>query len=164
MRVIAKASGITPGAVYKHFSSKADLLFEVTKRAVQSIPLFTESSRDGADAARLPTLAAAYTEPELKLLRQLSIEMHAASARDRKVSRVLARSDEHAIRQTAAAIERAQRSGKLDPKLDPMMVASAFSVFMMGLVHMETLIPHLVGDRTWSEFVRNRAAALLGVL
>src|SRR5271170_585848 len=35
---IAKASGITAGAIYKHFDSKSDLFFEVVRRAVQSAP------------------------------------------------------------------------------------------------------------------------------
>src|SRR5258706_12795067 len=73
MPAIAKASGVTAGAIYKHFKSKADLLFEVTRRALESIPFFIQASQREHDAATLPSLAALYTQPELKLLRQLSI-------------------------------------------------------------------------------------------
>ena len=164
MRVIAKASGITPGAVYKHFASKADLLLEVAKRAVQSIPMFIQSADGAEDATALPLLGAAYTEPGLKLLRQLSIEVHAASTKDRKVNRVLSHSDERAIGQMAESIATAQRVGKLDSALDPKLVACAFIVFIMGLTHMDTLLPHLVGDVVWREFVRDRIAKLIGVV
>src|SRR6266851_4636293 len=86
IRMIAKASRITPGAVYKHFSSKADLLFEAMERLVQSTPMMAQGAKDGDDGTLLPLVAAAYTEPDLKLLRQLSIEIHYASTRDKKVN------------------------------------------------------------------------------
>jgi len=163
MPAIAKASGITAGAIYKHFESKADLLFEVVKRALQSIPLFVHDGDQGNDAAALASLAAAYTEPELKLVRQLSIELHSAAAKDAKIFRVLLRGDEAAMRRMSESVGRAQQAGKLDPSLNPELVARALSVFIMGLTHMETLHPHLVGDRGWHDFVRGRIAALIGL-
>ncbi len=164
MRDIARAAGITPGAVYKHFESKGDLLLEVVNRALQSIPLFVQGALGSDDAHALPGLAAAYTEPGLKLLRQLSIEVHSASTKDRKVNRVLTRSDELAMRRIGDAVANAQRAGKLDPALDPDFVARAFSVFIMGLTHMDTLLPGLVGNRAWHAFVRDRVAKLIGLL
>src|SRR5271169_5739472 len=41
MPAIAKASGVTAGAIYKHFESKADLLFEVVRSALSSVRLFS---------------------------------------------------------------------------------------------------------------------------
>jgi AcrR family transcriptional regulator len=164
IRDIARAAGITPGAVYKHFASKGHLLLEVVNRALHSIPLFVQGAAGDDDARALPDLAAAYTEPELKLLRQLSIEVHSASTKDRKVNRVLTRSDELAMRQIGAAVAKAQRAGRLDPSLDPDFVARAFSVFIMGLTHMDTLLPELIGNRAWHAFVRDRVAKLIGLL
>ena len=54
MPAIAKASGITAGAIYKHFDSKADLFFEVVRRAVQSIP--PPAATASASGAELLTL------------------------------------------------------------------------------------------------------------
>lgn len=163
MPEIAEASGITAGAIYKHFKSKADLLFQVVTRAVQSIPLFVQAAESRRDATALPRLAAVYTEPEVKLLRQLSIEMHSAAGRDSKVERVLAQSNRLAIERMTESIAAAQREGKLDCTLDPAFVASAISVFIMGLTHMETLLPNLVGDSGWREFVRGRIATIMGL-
>ena len=56
----------------------------------------------------------------------------------------------------------AQREGKLDPKLTPEFVARLFCVFVMGLLHMDTLLPNLIGDKSWRDFVYERIAALIG--
>jgi hypothetical protein len=41
--------------------------------------------------------------------------------------------------------------------------ARALMVFLMGLHHMETLHPQLIGDRAWREFVASHVTALLGL-
>jgi AcrR family transcriptional regulator len=161
MPAIAKASGITAGAIYKHFKSKGELLLEVVKRSFESTPLFMQNSA-AATAAALPRLASVYTEPELKLVRQLSIEVHSAASRDSEVSRVLALSDEAAMQYISDAIALAQREGKLDPKLNPEFAARMFCVFVMGLLHMDTLLPNLTGDKSWRDFVHERISTLIG--
>jgi AcrR family transcriptional regulator len=163
MPAIAKASGITAGAIYKHFEGKGELLYEVVTRSFLSSPLFAHSSERGNDATALAHLAAAYTEPALKLVRQLSIEVHSAAARDDKVRQVLTKWDRLIMGQISASIASAQKAGKLDPTLDPDQVARAFCILIMGLIHMDTLLPELVGDGSWRQFVRERAALLIGV-
>src|SRR5580658_7190922 len=98
MPAIAKASGITAGAIYKHFDSKADLFFEVVRRAVQSIPL-PAATGSASGVALLPAIAAMYTTLRLKLLRQLAVEIHSASVKDPRVRRLLRRSLDLTIRQ-----------------------------------------------------------------
>jgi AcrR family transcriptional regulator len=163
MPAIAKASGVTAGAIYKHFDSKADLLFEVTRRALASIPLFVQAAERKNDATALVELAAAYTQPELKLLRQLSIEVHSAATRDAKVKRVLSVSDERAVQGISEIIAAAQRGGEIDPKMNPDFTACAFSIFIMGLTHMDTLFPRLIGNSSWREFLSDRIGALIGL-
>ena len=163
MPAIAKASGITAGAIYKHFEGKGELLYEVVTRSFLSSPLFAHSSERGNHASALARLAAAFTEPALKLVRQLSIEVHSAAARDAKVRQLLTKSDRLAMGRISASIASAQKAGELDPTLDPDHVARVFYILIMGLIHMDTLLPDLVGDGSWREFIRERAALLIGV-
>jgi hypothetical protein len=32
----------------------------------------------------------------------------------------------------------------------------------MGLLHMDTLVPNLIGDKSWRDFMHERMAALIG--
>ena len=162
MPAIAKASGITAGAIYKHFDSKADLFFEVVRRTVQSIPL-PAATGSASGAALLPAIAATYTTRSLKLFRQLAVEIHAASVAHPRVRRLLRQSLDVTIRQIGDEVANAQRAGALDPTADPELLASAAMVFIMGLMHMETLLPHLVDDRKWRDFVQARVGTLMGL-
>jgi AcrR family transcriptional regulator len=160
MPAIARASGVTAGAIYKHFESKADLLFEVVRNALSSLPLF---SAPGNELDLLLRQVAIYTEREAKPLRQISLEIHSASRKHPKVRSILRRALEMNIQQLRRTIEPAQRAGKIDPVVDADLSANAVIVFMMGLAHLETIAPHLVGDLRWRRFVEDRVAALLGI-
>jgi AcrR family transcriptional regulator len=163
MPTIAKASGITAGAIYKHFDGKADLFFEVVRRTVQSVPSPDTADAATAGIALLPRIAAMYTTPGLKLLRQLAVEIHYASAKHPRVGELLRRSLDATIEQISAHIVAAQQAGELDRDVDPVLLASAVMAFIMGLMHMDSLLPHLVGDLKWHNFVQDRVATLIGL-
>jgi len=163
MPAIAERSGITAGAIYRHFASKAELLLEVVKRALEALPLSFERSDGGEDAAVLPEVAARFTDPSLTLLRQLALEVHAAARRDPEVRALLSAYNETVMRRIRALVEAAPHAGLGGATRDPEFAARALVVFLMGLNHMDTLHPHLVGDRAWREFVAAHVAALLGL-
>jgi AcrR family transcriptional regulator len=163
MPAIAERSGITAGAIYRHFKSKAELLLEVVKRALGALPLSFERSSGTDDAALLPEFAARLTDPALTLLRQLSVEVHAAARRDPEVRRLLAAYNETALRKIRALLEGEQQARPRDARWAPEFTARALTVFLMGLNHMDTLHPQLVGDRSWREFVAAHVAMLLSL-
>jgi AcrR family transcriptional regulator len=161
MPAIAKASGITAGAIYRHFDSKDDLFFEIVKRAVQAAR--PDPPQAGFEAARdLPRMAGAWTGQPLKLLRELAVEIHSASAKHPRVRRLLRQSLDRQLSDLAGSIMDAQRAGTLASGNPPLTATAAFA-FILGLMHMETLAPALVGDERWRAFVETRMAALLGV-
>jgi AcrR family transcriptional regulator len=162
MPMIAQASRITAGAIYKHFDSKEALFFEVVGRAVEATPI--PASDQEFDAARdLPRVVASYTTRQAKLLRQLAVEVHSASATHGKVRGLLKRSLEVRIAQLRTGILVAQQAGTLERSIDAELLACTIIVFSLGLMHMETVAPHFIGDGKWHAFVEERVAALLGV-
>jgi AcrR family transcriptional regulator len=164
MPAIAEQSGITAGAIYRHFDSKAELLLEVVRHALRSPPVSVRAREHGGfDAATLPEVAASYTASDLKPMRQLSLEVHAAASRDPSVERLLTDFDANLTRQLREGIELAQQQGLVDPSLDAQKSACFYAVLIMGLNHMDTLHPSLVGDADWRRFVADRVAALLGL-
>jgi AcrR family transcriptional regulator len=153
MPEIARVSGITAGAIYKHFASKDDLFFEVVRRAVQIAEI---------PSTGLPQLVSAYSNPELTLLRRVAVEIHHASASHPKVRKMLRGSIDVRVEQLRDGIRDAQRHGRAARDLDAELLANTVMVFIIGLMHMETVAPHLIGDATWRDFVEGRMKALLG--
>jgi AcrR family transcriptional regulator len=162
MPAIAEASGITAGAIYKHFASKEDLFFEVVRHAVETAPLPPMPPSFDL-AGDLPRLVAGYTAPRLERLRKLAVEVHHASAKHPKVRKLLRRSVGGQIEELGRGIAASQAAGRLDASLDSELAATAVMVFVLGLMHMETVAPRRVGDAAWQDFVAGRVAALLGV-
>jgi AcrR family transcriptional regulator len=163
MPAIAAQSGITAGAIYRHFASKAELLLEVVKRALEALPFSFERSSAKGDAELLPEVAARLTDPALTLLRRLSVETHAAASRDPEVNKLLSAYTETVLQRIRALLEPPARVRPYDATQAPEFTARALMVFLTGLSHMDTLHPRLVGDQAWREFVASHVAALLGL-
>lgn len=163
MPAIATQSGITAGAIYRHFASKAELLLEVVKRALEALPFSFERSSGKKETALLPEVAARLTDPALMLLRRLSVEMHAAASRDPEVHKLLAAYNEMALRRIRALLESPSQTRPHDAIRASEFTACALMVFLTGLSHMDTLHPQLVGDQAWRQFVAAHVAALLGL-
>jgi AcrR family transcriptional regulator len=159
MPMIAKASGITAGAIYKHFDSKVALFFEVIRGAVESTVL---SAATGPGGMTLPNVVAGFTTPDRARFRQLAVEIHSASLKHPEVRHLLRRSIDGQIVDISNEIAAGQRAGTIEPADNPELAASAVMVFIMGLMHMETLVPHLVGKADWADLVASRIALLLG--
>src|SRR5262245_11506373 len=163
MPAIAALSGITAGAIYRHFTSKAELLLEVVKRALEALPFSFERSSGKEEAALLPEVAARLTDPALTLLRRLSVETHAAANRDPEVNKLLSAYTETVLQRIRTLLEPQSQTRLHDATRAPEFTAHALIVFLTGLSHMDTLHPQLVGDQGWREFVAAHVAALLGL-
>ena len=164
MPAIAKQSGITPGAIYRHFESKAQLLVEVVRYALATLPTSIRVLEPTKlVASDLPEFAASYTTPGYKLIRQLSLEIHAAGSRASDAMTLLSKVNEEAARVVSCSIAVAQSNGTLDRSLDPDFAAIFFQATVMGLAHLDTLQPGLIGNQAWHDFILDRLSAVLGL-
>jgi AcrR family transcriptional regulator len=163
MRDIAKLSGITAGAIYTHFDNKAELLMEVVKRALDSLPLSANLITGEEDPEILLENAAIHTDPGARMLRRLSLEVHSAAARDKDVKALLLDYDEMVMAKLRKVIERGHRKGNIDRTHQPEFTVRAVAVFIMGLNHLDTLSPQLLGDPSWRRFVTATVTSLLGL-
>jgi AcrR family transcriptional regulator len=153
---IASRAGVTGGALYRHFASKAELLLEVVAQAVHALPLAERLA--GADAPEprfFAQLVSIYAEPGLRRVRRLAIEIHAAASRDAEAARLLL---EFNRRMHASLCEQLRRTV---PELDVERTASLLLVLVMGLAHLDTLEPERIGDAGFARFLEDAVGTLL---
>jgi len=163
IQTIARAADLTSGTIYRHFESKAALLLAVVSRAVHAIPL-AESLDDtrGALPADIAKLVSIYASPALARTRRLAIEVHAAASREPDARAQLMAFNEQMHAACATKIRACIASGLVAADVDPERAASLLLVMIMGLAHLETLQPGLVGDRRFARYVENAVFGLLG--
>ena len=159
---IAAAADLTSGTIYRHFDSKAALLLEVVRRAVHGVPLSDrlndESCAEPADLARLVSV---YADPSLRRTRRLAIEIHAAASRDPNARAQLLIFNKKMHSSIVRKIDGCKRAGLISDDLDAKHTTSLLLVMIMGLAHLETLEPDLVGDRVWTRFIESSVHAVL---
>jgi TetR/AcrR family transcriptional regulator, cholesterol catabolism regulator len=160
---IAQRAGLTVGALYRHFSAKGELLLDVVRRALTSLPIARHMRGDSGRADLLPEMVALYMAPASRRLRRLTIELHTAASRDRKVARLLREFSERMAEDTRARIETGRRDGRLKPAWDPDLSARFLMVLIAGLAHVDTLYPTLLANPDWRNLVLEGVAILLGM-
>jgi AcrR family transcriptional regulator len=159
---IAERAGVTSGAVYRHFESKADLLLHVVEQAIHGIPLAEKLASAGKTTPRVfSELVAAYASPRVRRLRRLAIEIHAAASRDKDAAELLSEFNRRTREALRLRLEHCIETGALPAKLDVERTSSLLLVLVMGLTHLDTLEPGLLGDRDWARFLETSVERLL---
>jgi AcrR family transcriptional regulator len=163
IQAIAARADITSGTIYRHFESKAELLLAVVDEAVFAIPLFARLTSDEENTdAFFARLVSAYADPELRQVRRLAIEIHAAASRDDDAAALLNRFNQQIRSGLCQRLEQCIRAGALPSDLDIARTASLLLVIVMGLAHLDTLEPDLLGDANWTHFLEAAVGRLLG--
>lgn len=160
--LIAERAGLTVGALYRHFPSKGDLLLDVVRRALTSLPIARHMRGDRGRAELLPQMVALYLAPAARPLRRLVIELHSAASRNPRVARLFREFSERMAHDTRVRIEAGRRDGILKAVGDADFAARLLMVWIAGLAHVDTLYPALAANPAWRNFVLGNVAALLG--
>jgi AcrR family transcriptional regulator len=163
IQAIAARAGVTSATIYRHFDSKADLLLGVVEEEVHAIPLAEHRRAGGADPLdSFGRLVATYAEPARRQIRRLAIELHAAASRDPAASELLLAFNQRVHADLARRLRDGVAAGVLPPDLAVERAASLLLVVVMGLCHLDTLEPRLLGDAAWRRFLASATRRLLG--
>jgi AcrR family transcriptional regulator len=156
---IAAAAGVSNGALYAHFPSKADLLVDALRTHGRRLlaDLFA------ADPNRSITemlLAVGRLLPRRREPRgYLIVEAMVAARRDQDVARPMRDYVDEWADWLSELVRLAQAGGELDPVLSPNALAHFCLLLSMG----SALVPpdlHAVGDEEWAALLTRLAAAL----
>jgi AcrR family transcriptional regulator len=159
---IAARADLTVGALYRHFSAKGELLLDVMRRALTSMPIARHMRGDSGRAELLSDMVALYMAPASRRLRRIVIELHTVASRDRRVARLLREFSERMAQDTRTRIETGRRENKLEATHDPDLAARLLMVLIAGLAHVDTLYPSLLDNPEWRRFVQETVGSLLG--
>jgi AcrR family transcriptional regulator len=160
---IAVRAGLTVGALYRHFSAKGELLLDVVRRALTSLPIARHMRGDSGRADLLPEMVALYMAPASRRLRRIVIELHTAASHDPRVGLLLREFSERMAQDTRARVETGRAAGTLESIYDPDLAARLLMVLIAGLAHVDTLYPTLLENPNWGRLVKGVVATLLGV-
>jgi AcrR family transcriptional regulator len=166
LSAIAERADLTSGAIYAHFDSKADLLLAVVRRALEASPLndLAGSNPEPEDASPIPGLVSMYADPERRRLRRLAVEVHAAAVQDKSVADLLTQGNRRVADAFRKHIDLATGCGEFDhsdhsPSSDH--IARFLLILTMGLSHLDTLDPDLIGDRDFQTWLEQVVAGVL---
>ncbi|MEV7808152.1 TetR family transcriptional regulator [Microbispora sp. NPDC088329] len=156
---IAAAAGVSNGALYAHFGSKAELIVAALRahgpRLLADL-LAADPSRPVADLL----LAVGRKLPRSRDARgSLIVEALVAARRDEDVARPMRDYVGERADWLSGLVRAAQDAGQIDPALSPGALAQFCLLLSMG----SALVPrdlHAVGDEEWSALLTRLVAAL----
>ncbi len=159
---IGERIGITSGAVYRHFNNKADILLALVKKDLHAVPITEKlASKDRPSLDMFAKLISVYLDPSLLLVRRLSVEIHAAAARDPEAAALLKAFTDKARQSLCERLETAKQYELVPEHLDVLQTANILLILIMGLANIDTLDPSLIGNRKVMRFLEESVKIML---
>jgi len=161
MQEICAEAGISPGALYRYFDSKAAIIAAIAEDECRAFhDLLARTQRQGGLVEALCVLARNFFEHTAED-GALVADLFAEAARDAVLSKTLALSDAESVAQAAAAIRAAQERGEADPRLDAVEAAHTLFATMSGIGLRRAMLHRTDVESSVAEF-RNLAERYLG--
>jgi AcrR family transcriptional regulator len=136
---ICEEAGLSPGAVYRYFSSKDDIIVATVEESVVRSAHFFQALAVEEDI--FPVLEHMLEEhfqrleqPERNTYYKVRMQLWAEAAQNPGVKERLQLIRHEAVQQYAAAIKKGQKSGYINPDLDAQAVSVAIMASLDGFV------------------------------
>ncbi|MFC5748972.1 TetR/AcrR family transcriptional regulator [Actinomadura rugatobispora] len=152
---IARRAGLSVGAIYSNYGTKAELLGHAIAAhvPVQLAELFATDSTDTALDLMIQLGAALPTRTDRQGV--MLIESFAAARRDPAVAAMIATGLERRLGVFRATVERAQRDGAVRPGLDPVALAYLCQSVVLGSLIMNGLDTPRPDPAAWAAVIEH---------
>lgn len=157
---IAREAGVTTGAIYNHFDSKADLLTAAIRE--QGPGAFTDliDAEPSLSAIEVFRRLGVQLPERSHLLSGPIMEIIVATRRDVDVAKALTVSVSESERQRGELIERGQRDGQVAPQIDPAALTRFTTIIGFGSMVADALGLDPVGQREWADVIEHMLSAV----
>ena len=156
---IATAAGVSNGALYAHFSSKADLLVDALRTHGRRLLADLFAADPNRSVTELLLAIGRWLPRRRDPRGYLIVEALVAARRDQDVARPMRDYIGERADWLSELVRLAQAGGELDPVLSPNALAHFCLLLAMG----SALVPpvlHAVGDEEWAALLARLVAAL----
>lgn len=162
MQEICEASSISAGALYRYFPSKEDIIVALTEQEREETRALTDFLTGSDDvAAQLsaiaPDLVKALTEPQYG---RLVLELGAEASRNPAVGEAFGRNEAELRDALQAAVERAQKAGFVDDRLDVQATVFLLMALWDGMAGRSAFSPDIEPSRLGGSLQRFIAGLL----
>jgi AcrR family transcriptional regulator len=153
---IATSAGLSPGAIYNHYRTKAELLMAVVQRSAGQALLRLLQGREKEHPVAMMARLLGQVTGEAPLMAELIL----ASRRDPEAGAVLMAELSHAEQRIIDRVCSAQAGGQIDADLNPTTVARFSMMVGLGAVlfHAAELTPPDEDD--WTKLILRMASSL----
>jgi TetR/AcrR family transcriptional regulator, transcriptional repressor of aconitase len=138
MQDVVRESGLSPGALYRYFASKEELVAAIAEERHAAERAALEAARDADVADAVGAIAHAFLGPlarrEERAWRRVTVQLWSEALRSPAVMRVIRGGLDGPLRALAALFRRAQREGRLPDDVEPAALARVAAAVFQGLV------------------------------
>jgi len=150
---IAREAGVTSGAIYNHFSSKAELLTAAISE--QGPGAISDLMRTGEATSVLDAfrLIGHLLPDHAGVMAPVILELIATSTRDADVARVVRGEFAQKEREVADVMRLGQDAGEIDTRLDVEALTRFTNMLALGSIVAAALELKPIDDRAWSAVI-----------
>jgi TetR/AcrR family acrAB operon transcriptional repressor len=156
---IAREAGLTTGAIYANYRGKAELLTEaIAERTARELEALLREGAGQSPRELLSVLADRLIRRDGE--RPLFLEAVVASARDPELAAMLRGAVADREARFGALVERAKRSGEIDPRIDTEVMSRFCVMLAFGAIVMRIFEVPVLDRDSWHTFIDRLLGAL----